>query len=93
MTTNNTKFYPGPDSSTWPPSGSLWKWCGANRLSVGDSWAGDAVADVCLGDLVFLAEVVYCTKSEITCNLIFGEKVIIWTFPCSMWNHYFERAL
>jgi len=90
---SSTKIYPGSDSSTWPASGSMWRWTGflfsPNVLGDDNHLHRVSVKE---GDLVFLAKVIYCTKAEITCNFIFGEKVVIWAFPCSQWNRYFEAV-
>jgi len=85
------KIYPGPDSSTWPAKGSLWHW--VRRPPARMLVAGHFEAiNIPYESIVFVVEVVYCTKSEMTVRFIAGEKVYVWTFPCSAWNSFFEKA-
>lgn len=86
------KIYPGPDSSTWPASGTMWHWTGGvlGPKIIDENGCFDRI-DLEYGTIVFLAKVIYCTKSEITINFIGGEKVFVWTFPCSKWDKYFEK--
>lgn len=83
-------IYPGSDSSTWPANGSLWKYIGDGNTIWNETF-NDSPVSIRKGDLVFLAKVIYCTKSDITINIIIGEKVAIWMFPCYRWNEWFER--